>query len=359
MLNTTPEKLQDGWLVARPEEANLDFNTLAEITMALESGYEYPNVHAVLIEHAGRLVYELYLDGEDSGYGDRRFNVNSLHDLRSISKSVTSLLFGIAFEGEYEQALATPVVEFFKDLDGSSNASAKAITLHHVLSMTAGFEWNEWAVPYSEPHNDSAKLFAAEDPDTFTLSQPVVDPPGSVWNYNGGLTELLVAIIEQKTGKRLREFARDKLFGPLGIDNFEWWGSWNWKPTGRPSGSAGLRMRARDLAKIGSLMLNDGIWKGKRILPSGWVRLVGQRHVEEAPAGEHKNGYGYQWWAVNPGAIPPYKAIGGFGLGGQRLMFVPEYHLALTVYAGNYDSYQQDMGNRILHRVVAAHRSHA
>lgn len=358
MLNTTPARLQDGWLIANPEEAYLDLKWLSEITQAINNGYEYPNVHAVLIEHAGRLVYELYLDGEDGHYGDREFNVNSLHDLRSISKSITSLLLGIALGGNYEQALKTPVTNFIKGVDSSVVEGTRAITLHHVLTMTAGFEWDQWSVPYSDPQNDETKLYRSKDPVGFTLSRPVVHAPGSVWTYNSGLTELLVTIIEQKTNTRLRKFASDNLFGPLDIDNFEWWGGWHWEPKGRPSSAAGLRMRARDLAKIGSLILHNGFWKGRQIIPSKWTQLVGKRHVKEAPAGERIYGYGYQWWSGIPGAIPPYSVIGGFGLGGQRLLIVPEHHLVVTVFAGNYDSHQQDMGNRIMHRVVSAHRNH-
>lgn len=108
MLNTIPLQLQDGWSIASPIEANLDEQPLTDLTRWIEETYEHHNTNAVLIEHAGRLVYELYLKGQDGYFGDRVFNVNSLHDLRSISKSVTSLLLGIALQGEYERALATP-----------------------------------------------------------------------------------------------------------------------------------------------------------------------------------------------------------------------------------------------------------
>jgi CubicO group peptidase (beta-lactamase class C family) len=359
MLNTIPLQLQDGWSIASPVEANLDVQSLSDLTRWIEETYEYHNTHAVLIEHAGHLIYELYLDGEDGNAGHRKFNVNSLHDLRSISKSVTSLLLGIAFDGDYEKTLSTPITEFFKNTEINFKAAAKAITLHHVLTMTAGFEWDQWTLPNSNPLNSQTQLYMSEDPVAFTLGRSVISPPGSHWVYNSGLTELLVAVIEQKTGKPLREFATEVLFEPLGINNFEWWGGRHWNPKGRPSGAWGLRMRARDLAKIGSLVLHDGVWGNQRIVSSQWIQLSIQRHVmESTQSARGAYGYGFQWWPGRSNSIPTYKIIAGFGLGGQQLLVVPELHLVVTVFAGNYDRHGQDLFNWVLDRVAFAHRKH-
>jgi CubicO group peptidase (beta-lactamase class C family) len=359
MLNTTPLQLQDGWSIASPVEANLDVLLLSDLTQWIEETYEYQNTHAVLIEHAGHLVYELYLEGQDGIYGDRVFNVNSLHDLRSISKSVTSLLLGIAFQGEYEKVLATPVSDFFKGQGLQFGDGTETIKLIDVLTMTAGLEWDQWTLPYGDPRNDANKLAVAENPIEMVLSRHVADPPGTVWKYNGGLTELLVPIIEQKTGKRFREFAAEVLFGPLGITNFEWRGSWYWQPQGRPSSAWGLRMRARDLAKIGSLVLHDGVWDNQPIVSSEWIQLSIKRHVmKSVQGGRGAYGYGFQWWPGRSNSIPNYKIIAGFGLGGQQLLVVPELHLVVTVFAGNYDRHGQDSFNWVLDRVAFAHRKH-
>ena len=359
MLNTIPLQLQDGWSIASPGEANLDVQSLSDLTGWIEETYKHHNTHAVLIEHAGHLIYELYLDGEDGTYGDRKFNVNSLHDLRSISKSVTSLLLGIALQGEYEKALATPVTDFFKGQDIALGYGTEAINLSHILTMTAGIEWDQWTLPNHDPQNDENKLFMAEDPIKMVFRRDVTDSPGTVWVYNSGLTELLVAIIEQKTGKRFREFAAEVLFGPLGITNFEWRGPWHWQPKGRPSAAWGLRMRARDLAKIGSLVLHDGVWGNQRIVSSQWMQLSIQHHVMESIQGPRGiYGYGFQWWPGRSNSIPAYKIIAGFGLGGQQLLVVPELHLVVTVFAGNYDRHGQELFNWVLDRVAFAHRKH-
>lgn len=235
MLETQPLRLKDGWPVASFNMANLDARSMSDLTRWIEENYEYHNIHAIVVEHAGYLVYEVYLGGQDSRYyeplGHRDFDVDSLHDLQSVSKSVTSLLLGLALRGDYENALATPVTEFFKDWKIAFGEGVEAVTLHHVLTMTAGFEWDTETFPYDDPRNDNHKLFKiADDPATFVLGLRVTDPPGTVWKYNNGLTEILAAIIEQKTGKRLDEFAAEALFEPLGITNFEWIGISNWTP---------------------------------------------------------------------------------------------------------------------------------
>jgi len=370
-LDTKPLQLQDGWPVASPGEAHLDARSLSDLTQWIEETYEYQNTHAVLIEHAGHLVYELYLEGQDSRFdgstrnrlfsslGNRVFNVNSLHDLASVSKSVTSLLLGIALRGDYERTLATPITEYFKDQGITFGVGTEAVTLQHVLTMTAGLEWDV-TLPYSDPRNDNHKLFfMVENPIELVLGRRVTDPPGTVWNYNNGLTELLGTIIEQKTGKRLDVFAAEALFEPLGITNFEWVGPPSWQPKGRPSAAGGLRMRARDLAKIGSLSLHNGVWNNRQIVSPEWIQLSSQHHVNEVDRWSRGiYGYGFQWWPGRSNSIPTYRIIAGFGSGGQQLLVVPERHLVVTVFAGNYNRHRQDLFNWVLGRIAMAHREH-
>lgn len=363
MLDTRPLRQRDGWPVASLDEAYLDVRSMSDLTRWIEETYEYQNTHAVLIEHAGHLVYELYLEGPDERWGDplgnRVFSVDSLHDLRSISKSVTSLLLGLALGGNYAQALATPVTEYFKDPGITFGVGAEGVTLKHVLTMTAGFEWDEWTLPYSDPRNDEHQLNIVEDPVALVLGRRVTDPPGTVWKYSGGLSQLLAAIVEQKTGKRLDVFAAEALFGPLGITNFEWLGSSKWQPQGRPSAASGLRMKARDLARIGSLLLHKGVWDNRQIVPSEWIQLSSQRHITESVRGARGiYGYGFQWWPGRSNSIPSYEIIAGFGNGGQQLLVVPEHHLVVTVFAGNYGRHRQNLFNWVLGRIAMAHRKH-
>lgn len=129
------------------------------------------------------------------------FDRDSLHDLRSLSKSVTSALLGIAIGSDYEQVFETPVTQYFPNLQTSPQW--EAVTLHHALTMTAGIEWNEITVPYTDETNDEIRLYAARDPVAMVLSRPVITTPGAVWYYNGGLSQLLAAIVQKVKGQRL------------------------------------------------------------------------------------------------------------------------------------------------------------
>ena len=273
VLDQAPARLDDGWAVAAPSEAGFDPAALAALTAEIENN-NIRNVHAVIVEHAGRLVYEQYFSGLDERWGrsigDISFDHDSLHDLRSVTKSVTTALLGIALGDDYQNAIDEPIVEYFEDLEGKFGAGVEDITLRHVLTMTAGLEWNEidfcmlLCAPYTE--NDELRLNATPDPISMVLGRPVRDPVGSRWNYNGGLTQVLAGLIHRMTGKHIDKFAEETLFGPLGITSYEWLGSPAWSPEKLPSAASGLRMRARDLAKFGSLFLHK-VLRSKRARP--------------------------------------------------------------------------------------------
>ncbi len=355
-----PSRQADGWPTAALRDAPFDPLAFSTLDRLFEQG-EYPNTHALLVEYAGTLVYERYFEGEDEVLigppVQRVFTRESLHDLRSVSKSVTSILLGLALEGDYETALATPISAFFGDLDITYGAGTDQVTLYHVLTMTAGIEWDQWSLPYSDPANDSNRHYEAADPFAMVLSRPVVHPPGSVWVYSGGLTQLLVGIVERRTGKPFLDFAEEALFGPLGIADYQWLGSPHWNSSAMPAGPWGLRMRARDLAKFGSLFLHEGAWQAKQVVPAEWVGLSSHRHVTKMPWGsDGVYGYGFQWWSGRSRSLPPYRIFRAAGNGGQRVLVVPERQIVVTAFAGNYDRNWQNNGDRVLGRVAAAFR---
>ena len=140
VLDQAPARLADGWAVAAPSEAGFDPAALAALTAEIENN-DIRNVHAVIVEHAGRLVYEQYFSGLDErlgrSIGDISFDHDSLHDLRSVTKSVTKALLGIALGDDYQDAIERPIIEYFEDLEGKFGAGVEDITLRHVLTMTA------------------------------------------------------------------------------------------------------------------------------------------------------------------------------------------------------------------------------
>ncbi len=354
-INTAPVALDDGWAVAEPSEAGLDPDALATLVEIIEKGVNVPNIHALLIEHEGRLVFEHYWPGEDRIVGVKplgyvQHGPSTRHDLRSVSKSVTSLLLGIALGDSAKDALARPIASFFPDREGLGSG-LDAVTLHHVLTMTAGLAWNETIIPPTDDRNDFFRLVTTDDPVGFVLAKEVRDTPGSRFNYNSGLTDLTAGVIENLTGKPLSDYADEVLFGPLGITDYEWHRPPAWGSNSFPNASAGLRMRARDLAKIASLILHDGKWQGRQIVPVDWIRASTTRQLDNLWG---RYSYGYFW--IPGRLLSGHRVILAKGYGDQRIYVLPEIGLAITIFAGNYDKRSGGIGERITGRIVRALR---
>lgn len=363
-LTNSDTQRDDDWPTTTLDESGFDLVKMQQLTQRLESAW-HPNAHMVLVAYQGKLVYEKYLSGDDESWGVqvglREFDENSLHDLRSISKSVTSLLLGIALGDNFEAALSRPIIEYFPEFAEQVADGVERVTLHHVLTMSAGFQWNEMEVPYSNLNNDERRMYHVADPVQYVLSKPLYSEPGERWYYNGGMTMVIAALIEKISGQPFLEFAHEKLSAPLGISEeyVEWRGLGIWRSRiSLPSAASGLRTRIRDLAKIGALMLNDGRWQGQQLVPREWVRLSSQRHMEQTFPNWSLDGiygYGYQWWPANfRGEYGEFSALAGVGYGGQRLFVIPEKDMVVTIFAGNYGNGIWRMSEQVLAEIVAA-----
>jgi CubicO group peptidase (beta-lactamase class C family) len=346
---------RDDWQIRNPRDAGFQQTALDKVTAAVKSG-AFPNTHAVLIEHDGSLVYEQYFAGTDERWGQplgrRAFDAASLHDLRSASKSVTSAVLGIALATDFDKALARPIASFFSHR--KLRPELNAVTLHHVLTMTAGLEWNEMTVPYTDPRNDELQMSTVKDPIELVLSRPLREKPGTAWYYNGGLTQVLAGVVRQITGKALDAYAKEALFAPLGITQYEWLGDPKWDPP-MPAAASGLRMRARDLARFGSVYLHGGQWQGRQIVPAAWVERSMRRHVQSIGdwSGPARWGYGYQWWVGRPAGYDVAAAVGN---GNQRVFIVPKEHIVVTVFAGEYNKFEGH-SERLFAAIMAARTS--
>ena len=266
----TPVALGDGWTVATPAEVGLDAGKLCELD-AFIGQWPKANIHAVVVVRNGKLVMERYFTGEDERWGDKlgrvAYGPEVKHDLRSITKSVTSLLVGIArAEGRFPP-LDSSVFDAFPD-DADLRTPAKdRITFRDLLTMSSGLAWTE-NLPWDDPRNNEAGMIQAADPFRYILGRPLAHPPGTVYAYSGGGTSLLGETLVRSTGRSLRDYARDKLFEPIGATDFEWLDA---GVSHRLGAFGSLRMRPRDAAKLGRLLLTDGQWNGRR-----WCRPAGR-----------------------------------------------------------------------------------
>lgn len=330
----SPAALDDGWTIASPGSVGMDGERPCGIAarLALRSS----EVHSVVVARHGRLVFEQYFTGIDQPWGHKEgrieFTATTKHDMRSASKSVTSLLVGIAIDRKLIAGVDERVTKFFPERQSVKSAGWDAITLRHLLTMSSGIQWDE-ALPWTDPNNDEPHLAFDADPIGYVLAKPIAAPPDTLWTYNGGGTNVLGNIIEQVSGKPLEAFARETLFQPLGITDLEWKSYEN----GKIAAAAGLRLRPRDAAKIGQLVLDRGRWKEQQIVPADWIA---QSIVPRFQAVGYFGGtlfYGYQWWmgrSLSDGK--EVKWVGAFGWGGQRIIIVPDLDLVMMTTAAQY-----------------------
>jgi CubicO group peptidase (beta-lactamase class C family) len=345
-----PAAKADNWPVAAPRDAALDPAVLCPLGPVFASWKE-ANVHSVLVARYGQLVFERYFSGFDSHWGTPgeliNFGPETRHDVRSITKSVTSLLLGIVIgKGEITGADAR-VLSFFPEYADLRTPEKEQITLRDLLTMSAGLKWDE-NMPYSNPQNSEIQMDYAPDPYRYVLEQPSDTPPGSVYNYSGGSAALISKILQKATGEREDALAQHLLFDPLGIRDVDWVRYKN----GDPIAASGLSMRPRDLAKLGQLVLDHGSWKGRQVVPAEWIEASTTPQIN----GSGLYFYGYQWWLGRSfvhGREVDWSA--GVGYGGQRLFIVPTMDLVVVVTAGLYSSDMQVwVPLRILNRYVLA-----
>jgi CubicO group peptidase (beta-lactamase class C family) len=297
----------------------------------------FPNIHSLLIAKDGKLVYENYWKGHDELWGvDAGIKIHakdSLHDLRSISKSIVSACFGILMQQGKIKSTSQKVFDFFPEYAKQDTGLKSLLTIEHLLTMSSGLKWNE-DVPYDNPENSEIQMIKSGNPVEYVLSQPMELPPGKEWKYNGGTTQLLAAIIERTTGQKITAFAEKNLFLPLGITRYEWF---TYQGTTIYAAASGLRLRSRDLLKFGLLYLNEGVWHGKQIVPRKWVEISVQPHIN---LGRGNTAYGYQFWLFNDTAQgKPVNLITGVGNGEQRLFIDKARNLVIVITAGNYNKW--------------------
>ena len=330
-----PAAAEDGWQVAAPDAVGLDPATLCGIGPRFRA-WTAADIHAVLVIRHGKLVYERYFAGLDELVGQPigaagsleivNFDAATKHDLRSITKSVTALILGIEIGKGKIAGVDRPVLPQLPAYAELRTPEKDRITLRHFLTMSQGLAWNQDPADSSEDQMDSAP-----DPVRYVLAQPVEAPPGMVYNYSSGSANVIAALLRKATGRTLDALARADLFEPLGITDVEWLRF----PSGDPEPAWGLRMRPRDLAKIGQLVLDHGVWNDKQVVPADWITAATAPQID-APG---LNSYGYQFWLGR--SLWHEREIGwvaGMGKGGQRLFIVPTLDLVVVIQAGLYDS---------------------
>src|SRR5271163_13563 len=258
------------------------------------------------------------------------FDADTPHNIKSATKSVASLALGIAIDRRLIRSVNEPIFSFFPELSDLRSPEKDRIQLMHALTMTMGLKWVE-AIPSNEDDNDEVRMHMASDPCRYVLGLPTTAPAGQEYFYNTGALTLVSAIVRKATGRPLDEFARETLFQPLGITSVEWV-----RVKGDSDAGGGLRLRPRDMAKIGQLVLAGGRWNDNQIVSKAWIETSTAPKIE-ATGGQF---YGYLWFLGR--SLPNGREVhwdGALGRGGQSIRIVPELDLVVVVTAGYYQDY--------------------
>jgi CubicO group peptidase (beta-lactamase class C family) len=299
----TPATLDDGWEVSAPVEEGLDPDQLNEIYREIFSEGRHPTVHSLLVVKNGKLVAEAYV--RDAAARDR------LHHLQSATKTVTSLLLGIAVDEGLVDSLGVRVYDIvpqhFDDDPGK-----REITLYHAVTMSSG-------LAFDNDLHTAEMVWSSGSSLAYVLGMDMSFPPGGRFDYNDGNPQLISGVIQEVAGVTQERFARERLFGPLGITGYRW----DHHSDGTTFGAFGLWMKPRDMARIGLMAARGGAWQGTQIVSTAWLAEGTRAHNREGT-------YGYYWWVKDSGAFLAQ------GHGGQIIQVAPDLDLVVVISADPY-----------------------
>jgi CubicO group peptidase (beta-lactamase class C family) len=341
--NAVGAKVADNFLQAsRPTEQGFKNDKLCGTLEGVAQGKD--NIHALLIERHGKILGEVYRNGSDKTLMNNgflspfsstvEFDKDKIHDTRSISKSIVGLLYGIYVE-QGRIKLDEPFLNYYPEYSELKTRGRDKITVKHLLTMSSGLAWSE--IGHGTFTSDETALFWKKEPVKYYFDRKLENEPGHQFNYSGGAAMALADLLTRIDGRSLKEIAEEKLFRPMEISEWEWATSLQKIPLA----NSGLRLRPRDMLKLGRLLNKKGQWNQKQIIPKEWIEQatspqigtsIGLFSTNKEPAE-----YGYQiWLGSSPYHQQAIRWVAAVGNGGQRIFTVPALDLTVVVTSGDY-----------------------
>ncbi|MPS74065.1 MAG: class C beta-lactamase-related serine hydrolase [Chryseobacterium sp.] len=322
-------KPNSGWKVS-DEKINQEKIRLLNQKIAENRFREITGI--VMIKY-GKLLLEEYFNG---------YNRDSLNDTRSVGKSFSSALMGIAIKEGYIKNENQTLKDFY-DLKQFKNYSPKkdSVTLKSLLTMSSAFDGND--ADYDSAGNEE-NMYPTDNWVKFTLDLPMTENKiGKNWHYFTAGVVVTGDILDKSVPKGLKDYADKKLFQPLGITNYKW----QFTPQQKPSLAGGLRMRALDFAKFGQLYKNNGTWNGKRILEKNWIQKTFANYFADNKESE---GYGYLFWRkVYKVGNKSYESYQSSGNGGNKIIIFKELPIVIVITAKAYNKpYAHSQADKIV-----------
>ncbi len=292
----------DDWKTASPKALGFNESLLNE---GLEKAAALPYSHSLLVVRNGKIAAERYFHG---------YGVKSANNLKSITKSVTSALIGIALEKRILKSIDEPVRAFFPDLFRELNDPRKdRITLRNLLNMSVGIDAND-----ELPGFDASEQL---DQPRYVFTRPLIFDPGAMFSYTSAYTTILSQILTDASKISTRNFAQKHLFSPLGIEIM----GWSKNAAGYYLGQSSLFLTTRNMAKFGLLFLSKGRFRGRQVIPEKWVTHSTAPLIKASEGNGH---YGYGWWVKAEAPVPFFYA---WGYGGQYIYIVPSKNLIIVM----------------------------
>lgn len=294
----------------QPWPVGAAFNKKQLSTDYVEQVQDLETVAFVVVQN-GKLQFEQYWDG----YGEK-----SLSNSFSVTKSFVGLLIGAAIDDGKIRGVDQKVGEFIPEYAVGRNAQ---LTIKDVLTMSSGLNWDE---SYFNPFSVTTQAYYGDDLRSLVKSLEVIEIPGKRFKYLSGNTQVLAQVLERATGKTLANYASDKLWQPIGAAHDALWSVD--KQDGEEKAYCCFNSNARDFARIGQLVLNQGKWNGKQLISESYIReAISPASYLTDGNGKPVDFYGYQWWIVrHNGYSIPYAR----GILGQYIFVIPEKNTVIV-----------------------------
>ncbi len=326
-----PKEIGDGWKTSNLKSQNIDTTLIYKLFNKIKKENK---IHSVLLIKNGQLIIEEYFKGHSA---------NEPHDLRSATKSIRSILMGIAIDKGFIENIDDPISKYLKSPTPNKNLDERKdkITIKHLLTMSSGLDCNDFD---KKSKGQEDKIYRKKDWLQYAVDLPMVNESGTISNYCSIGTVIVAEIISQASGMTIDKFAEQYLFIPLGIENVIWGHTSSKKVI--PSAKR-LYMTSRDMAKIGQLILNNGKWNDKQIISKNWVNESTTMKTKISG-----NDYAYLWWNI-PFKLNEKLTVSktASGNGGQYIIIIPEMDMVAIFTGGAYNSQDAQLAFDIMNGI--------
>ena len=314
---------REQWRTSPPERQGMSSEVLSNMLESLQ-GKDH-RLDSIIVIRNGYVVLESYMYTAEP---------NFKHQVYSCTKSVSSALIGIAIDKGYIKSVDQGILEFFpKKIPTVQDNDKLNITLKHLLTMAAGFQCEDTK---AHEFKGLKEMWQTDDWVQYMIDLPLIETPGSRFQYCNGASSLLTAIIQKTSGETAFEFASKHLFSPLGITDTHWKSR-----NGLTIGYSDLTMRPLDMAKIGYLFLKDGKWQDQQIISPEWIKESARKQIDNYET----YGYGYQWWILSP------ERFAALGAHGQRIFVLRDQNM-VVVFTGRLEQVRSQVPEHLLYNYI-------